>query len=55
MRIRIEHFDIGHCVWMRIRIQIQGFDDQELEKLLSLKKNPFFCVQIFNLLIPRLL
>jgi hypothetical protein len=27
--VRIEHFNVGQCVWMRIRIQIQGFEDQE--------------------------
>jgi hypothetical protein len=42
IRIRIQRF------WsIRIRIQIQGFDDQKLEKIYDWKKN------ILNLLIPR--
>jgi hypothetical protein len=47
IRIRIQHF-----LSMRIRIQIQDFDDQKLEKNL-LQKKYIFLIKNCNLLIPR--
>ncbi len=55
MRIRIQHFRLMRIrMRIRIRIQVEGSDDQKLIKVYNWKKNLIlFFIKSCNLLIPR--
>ncbi len=53
MRIRVQHFSQLR-IRIRIQFQIQGFDDQKIEKICSCKTFFYiFWIENFNLLILR--